>query len=568
MRNAFLLSLVLLFTCQLTNGQNNGLDSLRAVVIQASPDTSKVNLLLDIAYAFGRINTDSMYDYGVRAKELSQQLGFKSGETRSFLAIGDCQRRSGDFVNGLENCERALELAEQNNMLVVQTLALNNIGLIYNYQGDYPTALSIYQRALKIAESLNRKRSIASIYNNMGGIYYNLDDFDGALDFWKKTLGIHIELDHASAPMSMNNIGLAYAKKGDIDKSIEYYYQSISAYEDTKNCGRIYPLENIGDSYRQLKEYDSASYYLERALEGARECKDRVVQIGCLLGLAATEREIEQEQKALEYLESALEIAVDAGLKREKGMVLEQLSSLHEALGNESKAFEYFKGYHAISDSLYNESNAREIGRLEAKHEFEKNQKEKEVEQQITALQSERQLSREKWIRNTFVVGFVLMLIIAWLLYRNFKRKRRANEELRALNNEIDENRKELVEQAAELHALNSQLNELNNNLEAKIEERTNELKNKNKELEAKNLKLAEYAFINAHKLRAPVATLLGLIDLFENKSVNDTERAEIVNKIKHSTNDLNEVVHQIQVVLEEEGLDGDERASNPQVDN
>ncbi len=42
--------------------------------------------------------------------------------------------------------------------------------------------------------------------------------------------------------------------------------------------------------------------------------------------------------------------------------------------------------------------------------------------------------------------------------------------------------------------------------LETKVTQRTSELEKKNEELKSKNNKLAEYAFINAHKLRAPVA--------------------------------------------------------------
>jgi len=56
--------------------------------------------------------------------------------------------------------------------------------------------------------------------------------------------------------------------------------------------------------------------------------------------------------------------------------------------------------------------------------------------------------------------------------------------------------------------------------LETRIDDRTRELNDKNTELENKNTQLANYAFLNAHKLRAPVATLLGLVMLFDNKHV------------------------------------------------
>ncbi len=111
-------------------------------------------------------------------------------------------------------------------------------------------------------------------------------------------------------------------------------------------------------------------------------------------------------------------------------------------------------------------------------------------------------------------------------------------------------------EQARRLQSLNDSLIQLNESLESKVLARTSELEGKNVELEMKNKILEEYAFINAHKLRSPVATVLGLIMLFENEEVNEAERGEIVNKIKDNVILLNEVTKEIRQSLEnEEGI-------------
>ena len=56
---------------------------------------------------------------------------------------------------------------------------------------------------------------------------------------------------------------------------------------------------------------------------------------------------------------------------------------------------------------------------------------------------------------------------------------------------------------------------------------------------------------MNAHNLRAPVATLLGLIQLFESHQIEESERKEIVKKIKLCTVNLDKVIKEIMVVLE-----------------
>jgi signal transduction histidine kinase len=76
-------------------------------------------------------------------------------------------------------------------------------------------------------------------------------------------------------------------------------------------------------------------------------------------------------------------------------------------------------------------------------------------------------------------------------------------------NIEIEKQRQEILEQSEELRVLNESLQSLNAGLEINV-------LNRAKELEIKNRKLEEYLFINAHKLRAPVASILGLIQLLD----------------------------------------------------
>jgi len=142
------------------------------------------------------------------------------------------------------------------------------------------------------------------------------------------------------------------------------------------------------------------------------------------------------------------------------------------------------------------------------------------------------------------------MIFVAVMAYRNFRRKKISNTRLLVLN-------KEIKKQQEQLRDLNKSLFELNNDLEARIDDRTRELNDKNIELENKNTQLANYAFLNAHKLRAPVATLLGLVMLFDNTNVENSERDEIVNKIRECASDLNDIVREIRNTIETERTQG-----------
>jgi len=89
------------------------------------------------------------------------------------------------------------------------------------------------------------------------------------------------------------------------------------------------------------------------------------------------------------------------------------------------------------------------------------------------------------------------------------------------------------------------QIKDINENLEKLVRDRTSELETKNKALE-------EAAFINAHKLRAPVASILGLVGLMKiTNSAEDIKQMSAL--VEDSTEKLDAVVSEITRTIEGE---------------
>lgn len=94
--------------------------------------------------------------------------------------------------------------------------------------------------------------------------------------------------------------------------------------------------------------------------------------------------------------------------------------------------------------------------------------------------------------------------------------------------------------------AIRMQANEIKNineNLERLVQERTSELETKNKALE-------EAAFINAHKLRSPLASILGLVSLIKDQPMS--EDLQVMNShLQESAEKLDDIVSSITETLE-----------------
>lgn len=102
--------------------------------------------------------------------------------------------------------------------------------------------------------------------------------------------------------------------------------------------------------------------------------------------------------------------------------------------------------------------------------------------------------------------------------------------------------RKEIETINQELKQSNKEINYVNQNLEAIVVERTKRIKKKNEQL-------SEYAYINAHLLRGPLCSILGLVSLLEKNSKQ--LESPILLHLKKSSKELKEVIDKISKAIE-----------------
>lgn len=153
------------------------------------------------------------------------------------------------------------------------------------------------------------------------------------------------------------------------------------------------------------------------------------------------------------------------------------------------------------------------------------------------------------WQTVPFYVCSILVLAVSlfYVVKSRESKLRRYNElleeKVHMRTREIQLQNEEIQVQNEEISAQSEEILRINENLEEMVQERTRELERKNKALE-------EYAFINAHKLRSPVATILGLINLIS-KTRLDHEGAEINRRLQNTADELDGVVNAITKAIE-----------------
>jgi len=142
------------------------------------------------------------------------------------------------------------------------------------------------------------------------------------------------------------------------------------------------------------------------------------------------------------------------------------------------------------------------------------------------------------------------------VMSQDISQLKRQNQEIEELNNrlqdkllEIEEQNSLLIQQREEIASINEELKKsnkeishINSNLEKHVHDRT-------RNLELQNKVLAEYAYINAHLLRGPLCSILGLVNILETEL--QFESHPVVFHMKKSTDELHEVVKRITKAIE-----------------
>ncbi len=391
---------ILLFTVlpALPKSASAQMDSLLNALKTAKEDTNKVNLL----------------------NELSEQCDEK------------------DIVLYAQQC---YDLAEKLSYRKAMADALNNMGYAYDHFGDITRSLDCYTRSLKIYESIGDKNGIASVLNNIGYTYEEQNDFANAKEYYKKSLTLHREMkDTLSTGNVLNNIGVVFIKEHKADSALDYYMQSLKISKLTSNYASIATLlTNIG--YIYLEKGDTVTA-LNDFMEDVRISK----QIGNKRGLTSTYVTLGtlyyykgDYKQALEYCKQSLAIAQELGLPKNIEDASHQLSATYAKMKNFEGAYEMNLLSQKMHDSIYNVAIRESTVKSKMQYEFEKKEAAAKAEQ-------DKKDATQAIIRNSFIGGFVLVLVLALVILRGYRNKQKANVEISIQKEIIEKKNKEVTD--------------------------------------------------------------------------------------------------------------------------
>ena len=479
-------------------------DSVEVFLRQSPKDSSYIVKLNALAFAFLKSNPDISRVIAQKAIAFAKQAGFGRGFTR----------------------------------------ALNITGSSYWVTGNYESALNYYHLSARESEKIKDKIGLSEAYHNMGEVYKKLGDYTKAIAFLQTSMSWDVA-NKVNYDIALYNIGEAFYFLGDYDSALNYFDRSLSKALKENNSRTIaYAYTGLGRIKYQDKDYYQALAYFTNAEKLWKEQGEIRSLIQTYQDFSNTFLALSQGSRALDYIHLAIILADEISAPDLQISNYRQQSELYVHLGDLKKAMASMEHHTALKDSIYHEKRRQEIARLQA--QFESGAREIENQQlKATHALQYAQIRTQKMMLMALTAASLVAALMAYVLFRQRKKVAEVNGLLHEKTFEIQRQKEEIENQTAELKYLNDQLQNLNRSLESKIEERTHRLT-------WQNQKLAEYAHANAHQLRAPVVSILGLLSLIEHIELPENDRV-LVDKLQICGRDLDRITRVIARNLEED---------------
>ena len=378
MKNTITLACLILVFQNIGAAQNSRIDSLRHVLAITNQDTTRVKAYQEICnyYQFNR--PDSAIVYGYKGLGLARKLKFPQGEVALMFNIANAYEGLGNRSRALQFTLKAIKIAEENNLKEERAHGIMDLGPYYIESGDYKNGLAWLLESKQQFDSIgNFAFSIISAIA-IANAYLATNQLDSALHYCQSVIEQGEILNRPWViRRGLLNRGKVHLKKGNYDLALNDFRQALW---NTYTKGALFTAYyGIAELYEKTENFDSTIFYAEKSLLVAQ-------QAGFHLSV------------------------IDAALL---------LSSIYEKK-DADKALEYSKLAITMKDSLYNLNQAIAY---ESLMDYDEQERLYEIEQAQSAYQNRIQ---KLWI---FSISGALIsaLVLAIVLFRNYRNKQKAN---------------------------------------------------------------------------------------------------------------------------------------------
>lgn len=478
----------------ITSGTSHLIDSLSSQLQKSLQNNSKKVLLLNhLAELYKSISASKSLQYAQQALQTAQRLQDKKLISTSLNNVGEYHLSQGQYKQAFKVFFQSLSIGDSIHNPGLAAASLHKIGVSCYFLNQYDLALEYQFKALKIEQQLKNDKETGAIFSSISYIYARKHFYAKALEYQYKALeirrSIHNKLEISK---SLDAIGNLYLRSHNYHKALETFDQSLKISQQLQDKkGIAIAWHDQARVYTELQQYEHAKKLYFEALRLKRNIGFHKEEIMSLRGLGKVFLKQKKYEEAFRYFNKALDLSQTLKTSREEVETLNDLGNFYsqqkdysKALGYHqqalNKALEYPEGFQIMDtyQYLYNTylklnnqvnfarfyrlhqqlvdslgGNRDPVAEIKAMQEhYEKEKKAKEIEtlrkeKMLLTKQNELQahkLQRDSQIEALLIVGLLLLIFIAVVLYNNYNFKNKSHQKLQTLNSQLKTSQEEL----------------------------------------------------------------------------------------------------------------------------
>ena len=357
--------------------------------------------------------------------------------------------------------DRVADLSDSLNFIYGKALAQINLGLLLYASGDYNSSNNAYFKAIDYAESIKAKRLMAISLNNIGENFKSLNDYKKCREYTLQAVGKNKALN------AWRGVAINYELLYNCDLKEEKYAQ---AYQNLME-GMPYALKSK-ESYILSLYYlgfgklnavngraDSANYHFEKAMKIAGDGDNSRNMYRVDIAKVEYLKNLSVKQKTT-LLRRAYEIADATSYKEGMMESSNLLSALYDEEKKQDSSMHYFHIYRTAYDSIFSERNRRSVVIKEADWKIKRKEIENGHLQELSKIQK-KELNKKNWLLAGSAVLLLLLLIIAFSIYKNIQTEKK--RELSSFKQNIAETKMQALRAQMNPHFLFNSLNSIEN---------------------------------------------------------------------------------------------------------
>ncbi|MEO5943928.1 MAG: ATP-binding protein [Ferruginibacter sp.] len=406
-------------------------DSVKMELRSSANDTLRMKMARSLGIYHQEINRDTSLFYHQLQIKLAKKLKQPLWEADAYDAAGWVLSQLKNFPLSLEYLLTAMKIA--NNKDIEKNI----------WQLDFFSK--------KKDADYARLTTLGFIYNDLSQLYRQIGDIEKEVQNIRRGIAVASQISNeVLLGLLKSNLSQVKLTEHQPDSVIYFGKQGL---EHMKNSGYTtyegYELTLLGEAYIQKKDFATAKNYLDKSIIVNQVNRSVVKLPDAYFSYASLYKALGQPDSDRVYLNKAVTAFTFFGLPEKVKQAYGLLYNFYKIEKKSDSAYYYLQLYQALSDSL----NKKEKDQIHAYQNIAFNE---QIERQQT--ESLRIQKANTYRTVALSIGIAVLLLIAFLLFRNNQTRRKANSLLQQQKAEIEQQKIRVENTLTELKSTQQQL--------------------------------------------------------------------------------------------------------------